>query len=86
MSRVTSNAKVDHSPEAVYEISAIRVDPHRFSQFQPRLASTRLNGIIYVTKDVRSLPQRLRQSYKAGYAPNRKYNNPEGSKLASRYN
>jgi hypothetical protein len=36
-------------------------------QFKSRLPSTRLSGVIYVTDDVRSLPQRLRKSYKAIY-------------------
>jgi len=46
-----------------YEIHAIDVDAHRRRQFQSRLHSTRLDGVLYVTDDVRSLLQRLRKSY-----------------------
>jgi hypothetical protein len=51
----------------VYEIRASHVDLHRRRQSKSRLPSTRLNGIIYVTEDVRSLPRRLRKSFKAIY-------------------
>jgi hypothetical protein len=51
----------------IHEIRAIHVDPHRRRQLQLRLPFIRLNGIIYVTDDVRKLPQRLRKSYKAIY-------------------
>ena len=51
----------------VYEIHASQVDLHRRQQSKSRLPSIRLNGIIHVTEDVRSLPRRLRKSYKAIY-------------------
>ena len=51
----------------VYEIRTGHVDLHPRRQLKSRLPSTWLNGIIYVTDDVRSLPQRLRKSYKAIY-------------------
>jgi hypothetical protein len=47
----------------VYEIRAIYVDPHRRQQFQTRLPSTRLDGVLYVADDVRSSLQRLWKSY-----------------------
>jgi len=51
----------------VYEIPASHVDLHRRWQSKSRLPSTRPNGIIYITEDVRNLPRRLRKSYKAIY-------------------
>jgi len=39
--RVTGNAKAGHSPEAVYELRAIHVDPNRRWQFQSQLPSAR---------------------------------------------
>jgi len=48
-SRVTGNAKAGHSPEAVYELHTIHVNPHRRWQFQSQFPSARLNGVIYVT-------------------------------------
>jgi hypothetical protein len=51
----------------VYEIHAIHVDPHRRRQFQSQLPSIRLDGVIHVTDDARSLPPRLRKSYTAIY-------------------
>jgi len=107
----------------VYEIRASHVDLHHRRQWKSQLHSTRLNGIIYVTDDVRNSLQRLRKSYKAIYGqrlwndatmitdiitcviglstgrvqdsgaaitdhvapPNGKYNNPETSKVDSRY-
>ena len=51
----------------VYEIRASHVDLHRRRHSKSRLPSTRLNGSIYVTEDVRSLLWRLRKSYKAIY-------------------
>jgi hypothetical protein len=51
----------------VFQIRASHVDLHRQRQSKSRLPSTLLNGIIYVTEDVRSLPRRLQKSYKAIY-------------------
>jgi hypothetical protein len=48
-SRVTSNAKAGHSPEAIYELHAIHIDPHHRWQFQSQLPSARLNRVIYIT-------------------------------------
>jgi hypothetical protein len=53
-SRVTGNAEAGHSPEAVYELHAIYVDPHRGRQFKSRSLSTRLDGVIYVTDAARN--------------------------------
>jgi len=49
-SRVTGNTKAGHSPEAIYELRAIHVDPHRRRQLKSRSPSTRLDGVIYVTE------------------------------------
>jgi hypothetical protein len=48
-----------------YEICASYVDLHRPRQLKLRLLSTRHNGIVYVTDDVRSLLHQLRKSHKA---------------------
>jgi len=51
---VTSNAEVGHSPEAVCELHAIHIDPHRQQQFKLRSPSTWLDGVIYLTDAARN--------------------------------
>jgi hypothetical protein len=58
--------KLGHSPEAVYELRAIHVDPHRRRQLQSDYLLHN-SIVIYVTDVARSLPQRLGKSYKAIY-------------------
>ena len=79
------------------KIRAIHVDSHRRRQLQSRLPSTQLNGVIYIMDNDYWYDYRYHwcidgqsSRYGAviadrGAAPNVKYNNREGSKVASRY-
>jgi len=51
----TSAIEAGHSPEAVYELRAIHVDPHHRRQLKSRLPSTRLDGVIYATEAAKSV-------------------------------
>jgi len=53
-SRVTGNAEVVHSPEAVCELHVIHVDPHRKQQLKLRSPSRWLDGVIYLMDAARN--------------------------------
>jgi len=54
-SRIADNAEAGHSPEAVYKLRAIHVDPHRRRQLKSGSRTTRRDGLIYVTEAAKSV-------------------------------